>query len=96
MKQTKRVSKTRKNKGRNGSGNKIANLLASADEITADERVMGMYRPLKLPVTLRLDADVLAWFKTAGRGYQTRINGVLRAMMLKEKKKNRRRGATAV
>ncbi len=30
-------------------------------------------------VTLRIDHDVLTWFKTAGRGYQTRINAVLRA-----------------
>ncbi len=40
----------------------------------------GLYRPVKQPVTLRLDADVLAWFKdhAAGRGYQTEINRVLR------------------
>jgi len=39
-----------------------------------------LYRPLKLPVTLRLDADVLAWFKehAATGGYQTEINRVLR------------------
>ena len=33
----------------------------------------------KKPVTLRLDPDVLAWFRTLGRGYQTRINAVLRS-----------------
>ncbi|MCX8252685.1 hypothetical protein RHAL1_P00014 (plasmid) [Beijerinckiaceae bacterium RH AL1] len=39
-----------------------------------------LYRPLKQPVTLRLDADVLAWFKehTPRGGYQTEINRVLR------------------
>ncbi len=39
-----------------------------------------LYRPLKRPVTLRLDADVLAWFKehTENGGYQTEINRVLR------------------
>jgi len=42
------------------------------------------YRPLKKPVTLRLDADVLAWFKKGGRRYQTRINAALRAVMEKE------------
>ncbi len=36
------------------------------------------YRPLKAAVTIRLDADLLAWFKRQGRGYQTRINRVLR------------------
>lgn len=33
----------------------------------------------KAQVTLRIDADVLAWFKAQGRGYQTRINRLLRA-----------------
>jgi uncharacterized protein (DUF4415 family) len=32
-------------------------------------------------VTLRLDPDVLAWFRRSGRGYQTRINAVLRAFV---------------
>jgi uncharacterized protein (DUF4415 family) len=36
-------------------------------------------RENKLPVTLRLDADVLAFFRAGGEGYQTRINAVLRA-----------------
>ena len=35
--------------------------------------------PPKQQVTLRLDADVLEWFKSQGRGYQTRINTLLRA-----------------
>jgi uncharacterized protein (DUF4415 family) len=46
----------------------------------------GMYRPLKKPVTLRLDADVLAWFKKDGRRYQTRINRALRKVMEREMK----------
>jgi uncharacterized protein (DUF4415 family) len=33
----------------------------------------------KKPVLLRLDADVLDWFRRSGRGYQTRINAVLRS-----------------
>ncbi len=37
--------------------------------------------PPKQPVTLRLDADVLMWFKAQGRGYQTRINKLLRRYM---------------
>jgi uncharacterized protein (DUF4415 family) len=40
-----------------------------------------LFKPIKKPVTLRLDADVLAWFKKQGRGYQTRINRALRKMM---------------
>jgi uncharacterized protein (DUF4415 family) len=48
--------------------------------------LQAMYRPLKKPVTLRLDADVLAWFKKDGRRYQTRINRALRKVMEREMK----------
>ena len=37
--------------------------------------------PRKQQVTLRIDADVLQWFKDSGRGYQSRINALLRAYM---------------
>lgn len=36
------------------------------------------YPESKKPVTLRIDRDVLEWFKAKGKGYQTRINAVLR------------------
>ena len=36
------------------------------------------YRPRKQSLTLRMDADVLAWLKAQGKGYQTRINAMLR------------------
>lgn len=39
------------------------------------------YRPIKKSLTIRLDADVLAWLRTSGRGYQTRINKLLRTAM---------------
>jgi uncharacterized protein (DUF4415 family) len=35
--------------------------------------------PRKQQVTLRLDADVMEWFRAQGRGYQTQINALLRA-----------------
>ena len=39
----------------------------------------GLYRPVTRPVTMRLDADVLEWFRSRhDKGYQTRINAVLR------------------
>ena len=47
-------------------------------------KIGDLYRPLKKPVTLRLDADVIAWFKKDGRRYQTRINEALRKMMERE------------
>jgi uncharacterized protein (DUF4415 family) len=37
--------------------------------------------PAKQQLTIRLDADVLNWLKASGRGYQTRINHILRAAM---------------
>ena len=37
--------------------------------------------PVKQQLTIRLDSDVLKWLKANGRGYQTRINRILRAAM---------------
>ena len=57
-------------------------------EITPEQwknAVVGkFYRPVKKPVTMRLDADVIAWLKDKGRGYQTKANGMLRGLMLEE------------
>jgi uncharacterized protein (DUF4415 family) len=39
------------------------------------------YRPIKKPVTIRIDADVLAWLKSQGRGYHSKINKLLRGAM---------------
>jgi uncharacterized protein (DUF4415 family) len=52
------------------------------------------YRPIKKQLTLRLDADVIAWLRLHGKGYQTRANALLRAAMLQDvdqrrNKKNR-------
>ncbi len=49
------------------------------------------YRPIKRSLTIRLDADVLAWLKAQGKGYQTRINGLLREAM---EVQGRQHGAT--
>jgi uncharacterized protein (DUF4415 family) len=40
------------------------------------------YRPVKQQLTVRLDADVVPWLRDQGRGYQTRLNRVLREAML--------------
>jgi uncharacterized protein (DUF4415 family) len=42
-----------------------------------------MYRPVKKPVTMRLDVDVIHWLKSQGPGYQTKANRLLRAEMLR-------------
>ncbi len=38
----------------------------------------GLYKPRKERLTIRIDADVLLWFRSKGPGYQTRMNRVLR------------------
>ena len=40
------------------------------------------YRPVKQQLTVRIDADVLVWLKSQGKGYQSRLNEILRAAML--------------
>lgn len=45
--------------------------------------------PPKQTVTIRLDSDVLAWFKEQGQGYQTRINQLLRVYMETTRHKSR-------
>lgn len=42
------------------------------------------YRPVKQQLTLRLDADIVHWFKQQGSGYQTRINEVLRRHVVRK------------
>ncbi len=41
------------------------------------------YRPTKTSTTVRVDSDVLAWLKGQGKGYQTRMNTILREAMLR-------------
>jgi len=49
------------------------------------------YRPLKQQLTLRLDADIIAWLRRQGRGYQTRANALLREAMLGDLSPNKRK-----
>jgi uncharacterized protein (DUF4415 family) len=66
---------------------KDKDILLTAEHPEADVKhiVRGIVRkglkavPPKRSVSLRIDADVLEWFKSKGAGYQTRINSVLRA-----------------
>jgi uncharacterized protein (DUF4415 family) len=81
MKQRKRVGKNRR---------------AGSAKVRADKKrasylppeLAALYKPLKMPVTLRLDADILEWFKKQGRGYQTRINQALRKLMTDDRKRS--------
>lgn len=62
--------------------------LSDNPELTPEQFARAIVRkglepvgPAKRQVTLRIDADVLAWFKSRGKGYQSRINALLRAYM---------------
>jgi uncharacterized protein (DUF4415 family) len=46
-----------------------------------ESTVMVGLPPAKQDIHIRLDSDILDWFKARGRGYQTRINAVLRAFL---------------
>ena len=82
------AAKTEKSqgKGKRGALNLTATAAAPRRRKFALSDALEFYRPLKKPVTLRLDADVLAWFKKDGRRYQTRINSALRRVMEREMK----------
>lgn len=42
----------------------------------------ALHRPVKTHATVRIDADIMAWLKSQGKGYQTRLNAILRRAML--------------
>jgi uncharacterized protein (DUF4415 family) len=44
------------------------------------------YKPTKTSTTVRIDSDVLAWLRAQGKGYQSRINAILRRKMLESLK----------
>ena len=50
------------------------------------EKAVVVWPQRKILTTVRLDADVLKWFRSRGKGYQTRINAVLRSFMQAHKK----------
>ena len=51
----------------------------------AEMRPAAHYRPVKKQITARVDADVLAWLKSQGKGYQSRMNAILRREMLEQR-----------
>lgn len=56
------------------------------EEIPAltEAQLSSMYRPIKSPVTVRIDADILSWLRAKGGRYQTHLNAALRKMMKQE------------
>jgi uncharacterized protein (DUF4415 family) len=51
------------------------------------ERAIVEYPEKKKSVTLRVDADIIKWFKSKGKGYQTKINAILRSYYEAHKRK---------
>ena|ERR1700678_362426 len=60
-------------------------LSLAEDEAGADAR---WNRPRKRRISLRVDAEVVDWLKSNGPGYQTRINRILRRVMMEGKKRS--------
>ena len=56
------------------------------DEQWKNARRGHFYRPVKRQITARVDADVLDWLRAQGKGYQSRINAILRREMLESVK----------
>jgi len=64
-----------------------------APEPTAEQWAKAIItdrRPPKRNITLRIDPDIIDWFKARGKGYQTRMNAVLRAYIGLQRKGNRK------
>lgn len=68
-------------------------------ELTEEQLRSGIrgffYRPVKKPITIRLDADVVAWLKEGGKGYQTKANRLLRTEMLRSLSEKKRSGSVS-
>ena len=64
------------------SGIDTSDIPEMTDEQWKHARRGHFYRPRKRQITARVDADVLDWLKAQGKGYQSRINAILRREML--------------
>ena len=65
--------------------------ISDIPELTTEQLAMAikarrirktLYKPVKVPVKINYDADILEWFRSFGKGYQTRMNAALREYML--------------
>lgn len=66
----------------------------SSDEQWSNAERGKFYRPLKTQASVRIDADVMEWLKRPGKGYQTRLNAILREAMLRDQNKKIIQAAT--
>jgi uncharacterized protein (DUF4415 family) len=90
------TAKAKKTKGRTQHSRRIGRLHGSVEDDlvwlaggeTGTEPRWN--RPRKQRISLRVDCEVLDWFKSKGPGYQTRINRILRRVMMEGKKRELR------
>ena len=89
---TVKKNKTKRRKGRS-LPRKLGRVWASIQEelLSLAEEETGLEarwnRPRKRRISLRVDAEVVDWLKSKGPGYQTRINRILRKVMVEGKKR---------
>lgn len=89
------TSKRKKAKRRKAQSRprKVIELQASVEDdlLSLAEKEVGAEarwnRPRKRRISLRVDIEVVDWFKSKGPGYQTRINRILRSVMMEGKKR---------
>ena len=90
---TAKIKKAKRKKAQPRRGKIVGDLHASVEDdllVLADQQ-MGAEsrwnRPRKRQISLRVDVEVMDWFKSKGPGYQTRINRILRRVMMEGKKR---------
>ncbi len=89
---TVKPKKTKRRKTRSRQG-RVLSLQASVEDdlLSLVDEEMGAEarwnRPRKRRISLRVDNEVVDWFKSKGPGYQTRINRILRRVMVEGKKR---------
>jgi uncharacterized protein (DUF4415 family) len=89
---TAKTKKTKRRKARSRRG-KVIELRASVEDdllLLAEEddgAESRWNRPRKRRISLRVDTEVVDWFKSKGPGYQTRMNRILRRVMIEGKKR---------
>jgi uncharacterized protein (DUF4415 family) len=89
---TVKPKKTKRRKTRSRQG-RVISLHASVEDdlLSLVDEEMGAEarwnRPRKRSISLRVDIEVVDWFKSKGPGYQTRINRILRWVMVEGKKR---------
>ncbi len=90
---TPKPKKAKRKKTRPGRGKMVGDLRASVEDdllSLADQKTGAdarWSRPRKRQISLRVDVEVVDWFKSKGPGYQTRMNRILRRVMIEGKKR---------